>query len=556
MSKSIPGSVTNLTGQPRPSGAKDIAGFATRARVRELVLLLVCIFLALVFTLPHSPANMVYVYPDSGVFQYVGHRILEGQLIYRDVWDHKPPLIYYLNALGVMLGGDSRWGVWALSFLAVTAAVALSVRLLRRAFSTALALLVTAMWLLAYFQLIEDGNMTEEYALPLQFACLLLAYDVETQHAGHYRGRGLAIGIMVGLIFFLKTNEVGIGVAIGTYLLLKAARAHQWRNALVNLAPLIGGFVLVAAIMLAILYAQGILYYYWDVSILFNLYYSARFAFLTGTLDALEAGYTYLALTGLAQLGILGCASGIMMLVTARERIPASLVPLLEISALALPIEIALVTTTRRTFDHYYVALLYVLAVWTAWLLRLILQAVTRERTTPGAPDRGTLGRGVREQRTFLKAFPTAGLALGIGIMLFPAFRTDYTFAQSLHQLQPPQVVAYIRENTNPEDTILIYGLEPRVLLFAERRAPSRFIDIIPFEITRYVTPAMVEGFFRDVIRNRPALILDPRGFGLNNFTPVNSVKIRREINHLRNEYKLTTKLEGWRIFTRVAGAK
>jgi len=29
-----------------------------------------------------------------------------------DVWDHKPPLIYFVDALGLSLTPNSLWGVW------------------------------------------------------------------------------------------------------------------------------------------------------------------------------------------------------------------------------------------------------------------------------------------------------------------------------------------------------------------------------------------------------------------------------------------------------------
>jgi hypothetical protein len=67
--------------------------------------------------LPENPANMAWPSRDSGVFLYAGWRILSGELPYRDIWDHKPPLIYYLNALGLVVSGGSRWGVWCIEFI-------------------------------------------------------------------------------------------------------------------------------------------------------------------------------------------------------------------------------------------------------------------------------------------------------------------------------------------------------------------------------------------------------------------------------------------------------
>lgn len=38
-------------------------------------------------------------YGDEGVYQVLGHAIRAGRLLYRDIWDNKPPLLYLLYAL-------------------------------------------------------------------------------------------------------------------------------------------------------------------------------------------------------------------------------------------------------------------------------------------------------------------------------------------------------------------------------------------------------------------------------------------------------------------------
>src|SRR5918993_3559206 len=36
---------------------------------------------------------------DQGLYAYVGERILQGELAYRDAWDQKPPGIHYVYAV-------------------------------------------------------------------------------------------------------------------------------------------------------------------------------------------------------------------------------------------------------------------------------------------------------------------------------------------------------------------------------------------------------------------------------------------------------------------------
>ena len=38
---------------------------------------------------------------DNGVFLYGGQQLLAGKTPYLDFWDHKGPLIYFINAIGL-----------------------------------------------------------------------------------------------------------------------------------------------------------------------------------------------------------------------------------------------------------------------------------------------------------------------------------------------------------------------------------------------------------------------------------------------------------------------
>lgn len=531
MSKSI----LNVSARATPTRA---VGFFTRARVAEIGALALCLLGALVITLPHSPANMPYVWPDGGVFLYVGQRLREGQVLYREVWDHKPPLIYFVNALGLSAANGSRWGVWFLEYLAVAAASGLSYLLLKRAFGRGIALLVTAMWLLTFFSIIEDGNLTETFSLPLQFACLLLASSIESDRPGKMRGRAVALGVLLGALFFFKTNAVGIGLAVGAYILWQAYATRQWRAAFVKLTTILAGFLFVVALFLALFLWQGNLADFWQAAFVFNVAYAARFEFFSSRFGALAAGYEYLALTGLAVFGGLGFVIGVNVLAFARERIAPPLRPLLGLAALAFPIELVLVTTSGRPFNHYYVTLLYVFAVWTAWLFYLLRRALD-EWIAPAS----------RRAQFVLNA----SLALALALSLLPAVKKNIEWAQQLHALEPPAIVNFLRENTTPDDTVLVLGHEPRILFFAGRRAPTRFVHQAMFVITPFLTPARVEEFFSAVVNGKPKYIVDLPDKGLVNSTGVNSTRIRRLVAKMRHSYKPYGRIAGWMVYERIA---
>jgi hypothetical protein len=48
---------------------------------------------------------------DEGVFGYAGQVILDGGLPYRDVFDHKPPVVFYINAMALLLAPPTARGI-------------------------------------------------------------------------------------------------------------------------------------------------------------------------------------------------------------------------------------------------------------------------------------------------------------------------------------------------------------------------------------------------------------------------------------------------------------
>ena len=93
-----------------------------------LLFLLGCTFI----TALNASDNPFYVgvkLRDSSVFTYIGKVILQGGMPYRDTFDHKGPLIYLINALGLAI--NERIGVWLIEFVTVFVILLAAYRLAR-----------------------------------------------------------------------------------------------------------------------------------------------------------------------------------------------------------------------------------------------------------------------------------------------------------------------------------------------------------------------------------------------------------------------------------------
>lgn len=50
---------------------------------------------------------------DSQVYLYTGMKILDGKVLYRDIFDHKGPMMYVFECLGLFISNKQTIGVWA-----------------------------------------------------------------------------------------------------------------------------------------------------------------------------------------------------------------------------------------------------------------------------------------------------------------------------------------------------------------------------------------------------------------------------------------------------------
>lgn len=68
---------------------------------------------------------------DSNMFQLMGKHWASGEALpYRDLWDLKGPIIFFVNALGYWLAG-SKVGVFAIQLLSLSLSSIIALRMLR-----------------------------------------------------------------------------------------------------------------------------------------------------------------------------------------------------------------------------------------------------------------------------------------------------------------------------------------------------------------------------------------------------------------------------------------
>lgn len=423
--------------------------------------------LSVAVLVPNHPAGRDPA-EDAGVFFYAAQRLLDGGAPYRDIWDHKPPGVYFVDAVGLALGRQT--GVWLVQLAFLLAAALLGYRALRRDFGATPAIVGSLAWLIALPRLfLEYGqtNFAEFFALPLQFGALLVLNDLRSLTIT----RAVAIGMLGGAAVLFKPTLVAIWVAIALVMFFQRRRA-----AFGSLAAIAAGAVVPIAIVVTWAAARGVLGEMVDQALVYNRAYSA-FAPLSERIDALLSGLRLTLPSGLALVAV-----GAWSYAVLTRRLGPTL---LRIALVAFPIELTL-STSGRGYHYYFIAWLPSMAVLAAFAVSEVRRIVPPRIAWPA------LALAV-----FTMSIQPTLLVTRLALTTDVARRSGFA-------------AAYVAGNTRPSDTVLIWGSHTEVLFLADRRSPSRYVyQYAPLATRGYATPARVGEFLADLRRERPALIVD-----------------------------------------------
>ena len=248
---------------------------------------LLCAVLALLIASASSPLYAANFWTDTNIYFTIGRGMTQGLMPYRDLFDHKGPLLFMLYALGALISRTSFIGVFALEAMSLAAALYAGWRTVRLFGEGRLTLL--SMPILAAVACcctaFTQGGSAEEFTLPALAAGVYLTLAVMTQPEARTGRRMLGFGAAAGWVFLIKYTDIGLFVGLGVCLLAFCWRRYGLGRALTAAGQMLLGALLLCAPVAAYLAANGALASCVEVYFVQNLFdYSGTPMSLTGHL--------------------------------------------------------------------------------------------------------------------------------------------------------------------------------------------------------------------------------------------------------------------------------
>jgi hypothetical protein len=169
-------------------------------RVREILYNGIPLLILLCITWVKASAMLARVTdPDPGLFEAFAYHLQHGKILYADIWDHKPPLIFYLNLGFLTLFGPTENAISYGSLFFCLLQTAVFYLLLQNVFKNRVhSFLGTLFFIGTFFSVFTfgSGNYTEQYGvLGTTSGLLLLLLYRKTEQISYIWWSGICYGI-------------------------------------------------------------------------------------------------------------------------------------------------------------------------------------------------------------------------------------------------------------------------------------------------------------------------------------------------------------------------
>ncbi len=255
---------------------------------RELVLVsllfasvaLVCLF----FCSVHSPFYRYSAFPDANTYMGVAQAMRHGLMPYRDVFDHKGPLLYLINYLAAVMFSQGKTGIYFLSSVSLTVFLVYGYRIARLILPQVPSLIATFPLILlsvGNHVFYHGGGSTEEFLMPGLMACLYYLIrlclhadknDYMTKQSSFLES--FATGIFCGMMLWIKYTTLPAIAASFLIVYIFLFVKKRGADAAFSVLGVFSGALIVSLPCLFFLWKTGLFKDMWSAYVLFNYSYT------------------------------------------------------------------------------------------------------------------------------------------------------------------------------------------------------------------------------------------------------------------------------------------
>ncbi len=188
-------------------------------------MLLFCLFLSFIFLLICSKTSPLYVFQDwfdANAFMSVGRGIKHGLIPYKDIFEQKGPLLYFLHAIGALISETDFRGIFILQIISFTIFLYYSYKIIKLylPYKAAYYILPLLSFGILMMKSYRYGDSVEEFSIPIiTISIYYLGQLLKSPTKKHYFSFFI-MGLSFGIIFWMKYSLLGFFIGFQLFIII------------------------------------------------------------------------------------------------------------------------------------------------------------------------------------------------------------------------------------------------------------------------------------------------------------------------------------------------
>ena len=430
---------------------------------------------------PLNPLSRNVPGTDSSVFLTIAQGMLNGKLPYVDFFDHKGPLIYFINAAGLFIGGWT--GVWGIELLFMFVSVFFAYKTALFFAGTFSAFWGTAFSFAALTPFFQRGNLTEEYVLPFIFISLYIFTKYYFTQAEPGKIHIVILGACFGISLLLRPNMFAIWFSFCIVIFVQKLLQKEYKSIVQYILFFCSGIIFTLLPVLLYLKITGALEDCIDQYIVFNRIYMTSSARASATFFSYVKSFIIAVNRALVPFLIALAWLLLEKPLTAKYGFYIGY-------AISWVISFFLIGLSRMNYGHYYMVLIPlfvpVLSYCTDKLFKVFYQS---------------------KYVCIKYGLPILFLCAFFNHQVLSAARIVYGNINSGSRIYFSELGKFINDNTSPNDTISVLGNQCVSYLFTDRDSASKYIYQLPLVL---ISPKIKMEYVSDIQKMQPEFLIIP----------------------------------------------
>ncbi len=446
-------------------------------------IVIITIFLIIsILILMQSPLNPIHgniAKSDSTVFIYCGNAIRDGKIIYKDVFDHKGPILYLIEVIGLSITNGNTVGIWLIEVLFMLSNLCLLYKI-SKLFSNnkIINVLASIISLIPILEFLNKGNFTEEYALPF----IIYALYVFIKYLKNNYVRYIEIflnAVCMGIVLMLRPNMIAVWIVFIPVMIFLYIRDKKFKELGKTVLIYLGGILTVLLPIILYFVVNNAISDFLYCFIEFNFKYTKFQGQDEGVVKTLISFFNH---TKFNVLCVIILIANVVRLGRKKQKYFEQIIYIVYFI-----VTLILISVSGQKYLHYAMILIPFYIVPITQIMEFLLNIENKK----------------------IKIFSYVIYGLLIVLISIKSINHQVNEIKKLYTKEEKveEIVSWIKENTEKDDNVLILMNDCMIYNYSERKYDGKYIYQTPiFAVDR----KLVEELMIEIEENKPKIIVFP----------------------------------------------